>query len=127
MRNFLQNRSVGINIVLIVLIIVLGGVYYVYHSDTPIVTDKGHISLELNGIINNYMKSCSELKSLMTSYKSETNIKIQQQYIAQIGLKHNELSQIVNEYNSKSETKIKIPTLEDFSNLSLDEILNLSF
>ena len=127
MRNFLQNRSVGINIVLIVLIITLGVFYYVYHSDRPSERDKGYVSLELNGIINNYIKSCSELKSLMISYKSETNIKIKQQYIAQIGLKHNKLSQIANDYNSKSETKIKIPTLEEFSNLNMDEILKLSF
>jgi hypothetical protein len=127
MRKFLQSRSVRVNIVLVILIIGLGVFYYVYHSDTPTPTDKGHVSLELNGIINTYTQSCSELKSLMESYKSETNIKIQQQYIAQIGLKHNELSQIANEYNSKSETKIKIPTLDDFSKLSLDEILKLSF
>lgn len=70
---------------------------------------------------------CTDLKDLIDAHKNETDLQLKQIYIAQIGYQHNELSLKANEYNSKSETKINILSLDEFSKLSIDEILKLSF
>lgn len=125
MKQFLKTNWMILSGGVIVLLFIIGILYYNHQPEDTVST--GNISLELNDIINEYKQTSSELKTMMTSYKEESDPELKQKYIAKIGLKYNDLSQLSNEYNSKSETKITTPTLDDFSSMTLDQLLELSF
>lgn len=123
-----HKKIIIISITSVIILSLCSYIIYLHYKDKPEpIKTQGEISLELNSLINDYNYKCKELKDLTSLYNDTTIKEEQQRYMLRIGSKYNELQKLANSYNSKSNSKINIPIMDDFFNKSLEELIKMSF